>query len=290
MPYKKPTEVQWVALEKEMAEYDSGVGRDAYCYMGAIRVGKPIYVCDFGGCHAGLSYCENAHGIVNCIQPGQAGHKSLSDEMVWSYINYLLHDSPWSECYVEKDTDVVVNSTFVRVDTSKQSPLVIGACIALRYLTEHYKVAYNHYYLTQAGVQPDLALLIAYCITGHAGGTGAVGRDCSGHSCLYPGSMSIEAWKRFITHEEREDQLSFFNRHGTNGSIAYWKRNDDGDSVSFNTRWGEDIRTEAKKGGVVVKASNNPFDHAAIKRAVPYDAIIKAIGKMNKKILKEIGV
>jgi hypothetical protein len=119
-------------------------------------------------CHAALSRAKDLGNAKKKGGPVVISNRimykyrpALSKEMIDEYSSFLVNDSVFSECFVNKDMSKLGTQGLI-VRTDKPPNMVAAACIASRQAWEHSHVASTTLLLIKEGVLPRVAEIVSY--------------------------------------------------------------------------------------------------------------------------------
>jgi hypothetical protein len=125
-----------------------------------------------------------------------------------AYLDYLLNRSPWATAYVDKDAEKCVAEDSIEITAHVPSNLMAGACVATRSMWErHGALAYTFAGLSSAGVEEDVAMLLANLITVYPSSDGSEGikikwcRPQEDHHPVCPLAFDWESLANFLNHK-----------------------------------------------------------------------------------------
>jgi hypothetical protein len=175
-------------------------------------------------CHAGLRHFDHDRDkgpvvITNKVMYNYNPH-NITRKEIDRYTSFLMNDSVFSECIVNKDVKEVGKQGII-VRTDKPANLVATTCIASRQAWEHTDVAKTTLALLDAGVPPRIAEITSYFAK--VTDRGLVLHYTSSHSPfnlrgLYKGGIKailegrLHKKNRFNTNTYQEDS-SYFDIH-----------------------------------------------------------------------------
>lgn len=162
-------------------------------------------------CNSGIRDYEN-YEDSRCIVNGLT-YKLSSEEFNEKYCDfftqYILYRSPWSFVFEHKEYGLENNVTLVRVDVP--SSMAFGAMRVLRQSWENQCVTKLFYHLCNAGINENLALLVAFSCRGD-GANFTCGRAL-GHT-FSPVSFDKDAVKLFLSGLHVKGDSRCFNEFG----------------------------------------------------------------------------
>jgi hypothetical protein len=141
-----------LSYESLLCEYGFG-WEDGYTYKSHVTY-----------CHAGLrnpGYTRNEGPVVITNKVMYKYSKDITRKEIDRYTSFLMNDSVFSECIVNKDVKKVGKQGII-VRTDKPANLVAATCIASRQAWEHPDVAKTTLTLLDAGVPPRIAEITSY--------------------------------------------------------------------------------------------------------------------------------
>lgn len=186
--------------------------RSAACHAYLNRIdpyGTPLYVVD-------ALYPYNGN-------PAKVKTGRLSNRMAKEYVRYVLTQSPYASIFAENSIDLGWRRRYYIYRTDVDSNLLVGGLVAIRMLSEKPHIPYLWALYTRAGMDSNLAFLLAYS-TGHKGD------DLYVKNYTGEGHTPIAA-----SHFNNENVNSFLNgEHSNYGTYAHRKT-----YRGFNGMWGE---------------------------------------------------
>ena len=158
-------------------------------------------------CHAGMSQLAGCSRVVNALMTGEgyATGRVLSEEVELWFIDYILNRSPYAETFITKDAVKAREQRYTVSSGDYPANHVAAGMVALRRLWEYTYVAAATYSLAKAGVNEDLAFLLAHLVsTGNnpTDGAATTWSAChNGHCSVNPAAMDWPCVKNFLGHK-----------------------------------------------------------------------------------------
>ncbi|MHA2350999.1 MAG: hypothetical protein ACXADL_15375 [Candidatus Thorarchaeota archaeon] len=207
--------------------------RDELCSYGIGWSDGTVLDLDTNYCHATLrnlkfkidiDYQEKEEGpcvIANKMMYGYLGRRRKEEghkkSLIVEYSNFLMNDSVFSECIVNKDISKLDEQGII-VRTDKPPNLVAAACIASRQAWEHSHVAVTTLRLIKEGVPPRVAEIVSYIAILTKDDTLQMSYT-SGHSPMILGGMGNKTIKAILASEL--DMTQRYNRGTYQDVMSY---------------------------------------------------------------------
>lgn len=165
MSYSKIIEqgIKCVEDSFESKEYSRG---KVSVYSTVYKYKEPV-LCKHSACFSGLEddYNLGSEFVVSSIQEGSWETKSSVREAVVAYLDYVMHESPYSSVFVSVDTEYALKRKFVAVSTHTPSNLMVAGLVATRAIWERDYVPVVFYDLVRKGIDKHIAFIAAFAIT-----------------------------------------------------------------------------------------------------------------------------
>ena len=134
------------------------------CYYGCInKTGQWIRNFDSGPCYGGVMGLKGSVAIFNKVIQRT---RMINEENQAIFYDYLANHSPWADAFISKDTDKVMKNGLMVLQTDMPANYIIGAAIATRFMWETSRMMDRFVLLAKAGVNRDLAYLLALIADG----------------------------------------------------------------------------------------------------------------------------
>lgn len=159
---------------------------------GGVSDDGDVFMNDNTACHAGLSSSRpfDLKVMVSRSALGYAGKEDFnSREIMEEYINWMIHDSPYSVAISkEQKVDEVLDNAFMAFLPDAPHNLIAGAMVAHREMWEHPSIIKSWYYLKRVGFNPNFAYALAHSFTTTAVGAVSTG-TFNGHCSMNGGDL-----------------------------------------------------------------------------------------------------
>ncbi len=133
------------------------------CYYGCIdKTGQWIRGFGNGPCYGGVMGLKGSVAIFNKV----IQLPRVNEENQAIFYDYLANHSPWADAFISKDTDKVMKDGLMVLQTDMPANYIIGAAIATRFMWETSRMMDRFVLLAKAGVNRDLAYLLALIADG----------------------------------------------------------------------------------------------------------------------------
>lgn len=155
--------------------------------------------------------------IVNGIQFNTAFYKSLPEEDKIFFLDYLMNESPFKDCFIEHDAKRAIQDCLTQHRIDLPGNLVIGGLSAVREMWESYSLQGLPYFteLVDTGCPKDFAWIVCQYITDATNKQLFLSHKySSGHGAWPSGEANISYVINYINHK-------IPGVHTTNFSPAY---------------------------------------------------------------------
>lgn len=162
--YKPSADLGKALRAKEDENGEGGLVSYAYEYRDGTQEITPN-----SGCHANLAYMTD--GVVGQFIYGlnyEVKYKGGDKPHHRMYYNYLLNDSPWAHCYLNKDVDDAMEND-VQMNLDVHVNIMAGACVAMRSGTEQEYRAHAFAKFLEKGFLPNTCWLMANAVNWDGG-------------------------------------------------------------------------------------------------------------------------
>lgn len=235
---KYPKEYEdWAKDFKDEVSDQSG----GLCHSGFAINGKFRYV-NYTACFAEISrparYTKGNKDVVNAVLVHIRNPKKIQSyskckttppESYVKYYDWLFNQSPWSDAYITKDIDWVMENGCVLLDPNANCDIVYGGAIATRF---PYECPYNFQVwarMEELGVNKSLAFLIMHSYRNKKGDYSTMVVELSPmHHVSIRAGCSGTFWKKFLAgkYDTKREPYVTNTRHNVNG--LWGDPNDDG--------------------------------------------------------------
>ncbi len=183
------------------AQYLTGKREGGTVSYGFIKDGKYL---DHSGTSCYINAKKPEHKgcdyMLARVQQKRLIVEGSAHDLCVKFYTWLMKDSPYASAFVSKSGEQVLKDKMLVFDCNAPNNIMIGAAIITRQPTEHSYIPLAWYDLTEAGVNPNLAYLLAHMYSGGDNREGRVDWDntLSSHHCMRIGSMGKAMWKAFV--------------------------------------------------------------------------------------------
>lgn len=235
-------------------------------YYGALRTNGTTTVTESTACFA-ASNRDNFHNskvFVNHVQSGGIYLVEQYHADIVAYYNWLFNVSPWASVFISKSGEVALNTRFIYADATSPSDLLIQAMQACRVVTEYHNIATTTVDLQKAGVEPNLAFLLASCMRGGKGREGSVDWDNDGseHQVFSGSNLNPQSVERFLNNRPSKlnKPYSEDTQYSANGGLrAIWCKGTSGMKLTEFIRKHYDAKKILNGGVEQSTVCLNPF-------------------------------
>lgn len=213
--------------------------------------------------------------------------KSAHDVCVKFY-TWLMKDSPYASAFVSKCGEQVLADKMLVLDCSAPNNIMIGGAIITRQPTEHSYIPLAWYDLTEAGVSPNLAYLLAHMYSGSDNREGRVNWNNTeaGHHCMRIGSMDKAMWRAFVQGKPVDKYVNKpFKTHNSYDKIEGLWGKPEGGTFCLDITKGFNIKDLLADPSAEAVVCLNPF-----KREVAIEEGIYGNKDMIKAMVKHVPV
>lgn len=143
-----------------------------------------------------------------------------TSEVQKPFMDYMMNRSPYKDIFLLKDVEHALQYGFL-CDTTIPSNLLIGGLTVMRSLWEYTYIPLRWKELVDLGVNEDMALLAAHCISGRKG-SWTFTKQGSGHRAFEPDTMSRDVIKNFLKRKMANPQGSLRDTKTYSHITALW--------------------------------------------------------------------
>lgn len=224
-----------------------------------------------------------------CQMPAREKYKK---DLIKFY-DLLFNESTWADVFITKSGEEVMETGYMVARTDVPSNMLIQAMQAARIPTEYSNTMWAWIDLSEAGVNPKLAFLIAMCMRGGDRREGTVDfrNTSSNHRCLDVRSLSAQKVKAMVEvnpHNPNPNFTEDTNYYSPNRIERLWGSYDDDDFRKFIV---DNFNPEDILGNTGPKVCLNPFKRPEPRveedRLCEYSVAIKAMVIFSKEIEEE---
>lgn len=168
-----------------------------------VRQAKGAYGRAHQMCYGGLATLINdgSEYIVNNFQIGQHRYIALTEKDRIFFLDYLMNESPFAECFIEHDAKWSIENGITYHKIEMPGNMVIAGLSAVREMWESYSVQgiYHFKKLVDAGCTKDFAWLFC-CYLSENGRRISTGVYDGGHAVWPVSSALVEDAINYIKH------------------------------------------------------------------------------------------
>ena len=290
---------------KDYKKYDYGVravwkasfSNDSVSAFGRVYKGEYFEKMN-QACHGGLSSSldkVDLEYIVSRIQPWKRDEHCKSPEATRAYINWLVNDSPYAIGHAVKDVDWILKNKAFIGNIEAPAILMAPALVAARRVHEMPLISYLTGNLIIAGVNGNLAYLIAHNITSLSTDGkfywGNAGRE---HTTVDPSYMYKKAVLNWVNDERvlsSEKSKPYKESQNYYGYTELWVGR--GGSKG-SSQWLLDFLRLYKFKEVGDTSVVNPFAASVVVKggegpAMSFSDLIEGAKELEQSIMKELG-
>lgn len=226
---------------------------------------KGVDVKENRACHAGLVKCIYQMGkplfVVSRVM-NDIGRVKLTHREKLVYTDYLINRSPLEEVFYEKDAEEVLSTQYFIANCDVPSNKLAAGLISTRYLSETTRIARAFVKIVDAGVDEDIAYILAHMFKFSSDGKVSKHFNGDAHVAF---TVSYWSWKgvgQWINHSPVGLNESYADNH-------YYR----GIEPMFNRSSGTSGFYKLIKDWSFKKASAgtaNPFSKSVKKSSVEY--------------------
>lgn len=128
--------VKGLILDKLKVEIAKKNYYSSVAYYGWLYEGGKITAASNTYCHAGLNTSESNKGLIAVWTQMQKPAFGVNEADRTMFINYMLHESPWSHIFLNETPEEVYTYGWL-IDANADAHLVVNAAVATRTITEY---------------------------------------------------------------------------------------------------------------------------------------------------------